>query len=297
MKKRTVPVYGIDDFTERMPEHSFYSNILSRHLESHQFINHPHKHNTYIVVLFVKGTGEHQVDFDTFAVKPGSVFMLNPGQVHCWKLSKDAEGYIFFHTKEFYDTIFLQRKIDSFPFFYLQQNYPALYLKKENLSKITTFFAQINEEHIAQKKQFMEKIGSLIDILYIELTHLYIDWEETHVALDSNYAKVKKLQKLIDENYKVRKFPKDYAEMLNVSTRHLSRICQETLNKSTSQLIAERIITEAKRMLIYSDVTIYTVADELGYDDYSYFIRLFKTRTGLSPKEFQQRMKLPLSGS
>ena len=77
---------------------------------------------------------------------------------------------------------------------------------------------------------------------------------------------------------------------MNMTTRHLNRICQETLNQTTTDLILKRVMVEAQRMLIHSDVTVAVVADSLGYEDYSYFIRLFKKQIGESPKKFQNRM-------
>jgi AraC family transcriptional activator of pobA len=105
-----------------------------------------------------------------------------------------------------------------------------------------------------------------------------------------HYARIKKLEKLIDENFKTKKLPKDYADLMNMTTRHLNRICQETLNCTTTDLILKRIMLEAKRMLIHSDISVATAADYLGYEDYSYFIRLFKKQVGESPKKFQNRI-------
>jgi AraC family transcriptional regulator, transcriptional activator of pobA len=286
-----LPIYGITEFSRE--KNTFYSNDLHTHLKSHHFINRPHKHSTYISVLFTKGSGEHQIDFDTFPVKPGSVFMLNPGQVHSWKLSNYSDGYVFFHSKEFYDGLFANRKIEEFPFFYLRQNNPVIYLVGARLEKIESLFKEVNDEFKSDQPYRLGKLGSLVDLIYIELSRSY----QAKGALKnphSNYLKVKKLQKLIDENFKEKKFPAEYADLMNMSTRHLSRICQETLKKSTSDLIIDRIIMEAKRMLIHSDITISQLADELHYEDHSYFGRLFKKEVGLTPKTFRSEMMKPV---
>src|SRR6185437_10608630 len=249
---------------------SFYSNNLRVHLNTHHFINSPHKHNTYIAILFTKGSGEHQIDFDCYRVKPGSIFLLSPGQVHNWTLSKDVDGYIFFHSREFYDSFFNARKITAFPFFYLQQNYPVIYLTPKNQQKIEAFFKEINTEFKSDFLYKSEKLCMLADMVYIELSRLYKVKEE-NITSNVSYLKIKRLQKFIDENFKTKKFPHEYAELMNMSTRHLSRLSVETLGKSTNDLIIERIIIEAKRMLVHNNSTVSMLADELGYDDYSYF--------------------------
>lgn len=284
-----VPVYDINAFQENAQEAFFYSSDLSTHLKSHQFINAPHKHSTYIAVLFTKGKGEHQIDYTTYAVKPGSVFLLSPGQVHCWNLSKDAEGYVFFHTKDFYDSIFIHRQLNDFPFFYLQHNHPVVYFTSKETILIEQIFKEINTE-IKEQLPFMKsKLGSLIDLLYINLARHYISDQNIVQINSTGYLKVKKLQRLIDEHFREKKLPKEYASLMNMSTRHLGRLAQEILNKSTTELIAERIMIEAKRLLTHSATSISEVSDLLGFDDYSYFIRFFKKHAGCSPKQFQQR--------
>lgn len=291
MKK--VPVYGVVKFSEKESESYFYSNDLRKHLESHQFVNAPHKHSTYITILFTKGSGTHLIDFDTYSVKPGSVFMLNPGQVHSWKLSRDVEGFVFLHTREFYDRIFVNRKIEDFPFFFLRKNYPVIYLPLVQRAEIINLFERIDETFQSDLEHKMIKLGSLVDLLYIGLAEVYDSKEKITGEIRPGYLKVKKLQKLIDENFKSIKSPSEYADKMNMSIRHLNRIVQESISKTTGDLIFERIILEAQRMLIHNDASVSNVAEQLGYEDVSYFIRLFKSKTGESPKEFQMRMTKP----
>jgi AraC family transcriptional activator of pobA len=282
------PIYGISSFHEKQKPDFFYANELSAHLASHLFINTPHKHSTYIAVLFTKGKGKHQIDYTTYDVKPGSVFLLSPGQVHCWRLSKDAEGYVFFHTKEFYDRIFINRKINDFPFFFLDANEPIIYCSKKEVEMIAPIFKEIYDEHTAQLPLVTSKLGTLVDLLYINLSRYYLNNQDIQRVNLTGYLKVQKLQRLIDEHFKTEKLPKHYAHRMHMTTRHLGRLCQEILHKTTTQLIAERLIIEAKRMLTHSDLSMAEVSDQLGFDDYSYFIRFFKKQVGQSPRQFQQ---------
>ncbi len=94
-----LPVYGISEFVNKTEEKAFYANVLPIHLHDHQFVNEHHRHSTFVAVLFTQGTGEHLIDFHTYEVKRGSFFLLNPGQVHCWTLSEDVDGFVFFILK------------------------------------------------------------------------------------------------------------------------------------------------------------------------------------------------------
>jgi len=287
---KQLPIYGINAFQESGMVHSFYANELKTHLESHQFVNTPHKHSTYITVLFTAGKGLHNIDFNTYEVRAGSVFLLTPGQVHSWELSKDVQGYVFFHTQAFYNDVYLTRKLDHFPFFYLQTNYPVIYLGAQEILRFETLFKAIFEEHQRNLPYKYDQLVSWIDMVYIQLARLYKEESLKVNNQHGHYARTKQLEKLIDTHYKTKKLPNEYADLMHMTTRHLNRICQETLHQTTGDLILKRVMIEAQRMLIYNDLTVSAVADELGYDDYSYFIRLFKKYVGESPKKFQQRM-------
>ena len=277
-----LPVLDISKFLFAGNTADFYSNRLPIHLKDHhQHIDKPHKHNSYLVVLFTRGTGVHEVDFNSYKVKPGSVFLLNPGQTHHWELSKDIDGYIFLHTQNFYNQPYSHNTIDSFPFFYSTQNSPCIYLKKKDGLEIKKIFADILNEYNSEYLLKYRKICSLADILYIELSRLYLKGNYPKVARSSNYSmKLKKLEQLINANFTQLKSPAEYASRMNISTKHLNRITQTLLGKSTSDLITDRVLLEAKRMLIHSQNTVSEIAELLGYSDYSYFSRLFKNKCG-----------------
>ena len=96
---------------------------------------------------------------------------------------------------------------------------------------------------------------------------------------------------MLDKHFKEIKYPKDYAELMHLSDKHLNRICKTCLGKTTSEVIIDRIVLEAKRMLVFSRFTVSQVAAELGYSNYAYFFHLFKKRTGKTPLEFMNEFR------
>jgi AraC family transcriptional regulator, transcriptional activator of pobA len=280
-----IPVYGISEFYLPKNETSFYVNRLSDHLLSHQFVNKPHSHSTYIAVLFTKGTGIHYIDFQTYPVQPWSVFLLSPGQVHSWDLSDDTDGFVFFHTRSFYDDASYTHKVNDYPFFFLSQNYPMVNVPEHAHSTIENLFLQIFVEANSNFLYKQLKIHTMVTTIYIELARLYQN-KEIHFESE-NHLRVRMLLRLIDTFFVTHKLPNQYAEMMHMSTRHLSRICNEILDKNTGELIQERVVLEAKRLLIYSKSTVSDVAFSLGFEDVSYFNRFFKSQSGITPKEFR----------
>jgi len=281
---KILPVYNIKQFRHVDDENNFYANELIPHLTEHHFTARPHKHDFYLLLLFTKGSGTHNVDFTDYPIKPGTVFMLNPGQVHSWKLSKDIDGYVFFHTKAFYDEGFTSDQVKNYPFFNSTQSQPFLITQKTTRVKIEALFLEILNEYKQQRILKFSKLHALVSILYIEITRLYKPAKEAES--EKYLISLQKLEALIDRDFKKIKFPEEYASLMNITERHLNRITKTCLNKTPTELISDRVILEAKRMLIHSTYTIAEVAAELGYFDSSYFSRLFKKKTGLTPKQF-----------
>ncbi|WP_430967158.1 helix-turn-helix domain-containing protein [Spongiimicrobium sp. 2-473A-2-J] len=76
---------------------------------------------------------------------------------------------------------------------------------------------------------------------------------------------------------------------MHITPKHLNRITKATLNKKTIELITERVILEAKRLIVHSTSSLTEVARILGYEDYTYFSRVFKLKTNSSPQKFKKR--------
>jgi AraC-like DNA-binding protein len=282
--KKNLPVYTIKHFKEFKSGEDVYANYFVPHITNHHIVTTPHKHDFYLIVFFTAGKGIHDIDFNTYPIKPGSVFVMSPGQMHNWKFSDDIDGYVFFHSKPFYDEGFTKESIRDYPFFNSIHNPPTVQLKKSSLPHMKMLFGEIVSEYQKNEALRFEKLHALITLVYIELSRQY---ELARVPENENYlSRVRKLEELIDRNFKTKKYPYEYAELMNISEKHLNRMSKSCLNKTTSDLIAERVILEAKRILIHSKLSVSEVALELGYEDNSYFSRFFKKQTGKTPVEF-----------
>ena len=290
---KSVQVLDIQQFEKNTINPDFYANTFVKHLEFyHKSITIPHKHNFYVTVLFTQGSGIHEIDFNAYTIQPGSIFLLNPGQTHHWVLSDDCDGFIFFHTQAFYDFQFNSKSITNFPFFFSTQNPPFIYIDQEQLEKMIRSFTVILEEYENEYLLKRQKIISLIDMMYIDMTRLYEKENDALVNKSNPYAdKLKHLERLIETHFLTEKSPAGYADRMNISTKHLNRITKTVLGKTTSDLIIERIILEAKRMFVQSRDSFTNIALYLGYDDYAYFSRLFKSKTNETPSQFIERYK------
>ena len=288
-----ISILDITQFELDKSQKDFFVNQLPAHIfENQSKITKPHKHNSYLAILFTKGSGRHEIDFNSYDIKPGSLFFLAPGQTHHWELSEDIDGYIFSHTADFYDLHYSHNRIHQFPFFYSIQNTPLLTLEENQKAIIESLFARLFDEYLNKKAFQQQLILSYIDVIYIESSRLYLKDNSQKIIKANSYSeKFQQFELLLEKNYIKEKSPSQYAEWMNISPKHLNRITKSVIGKTASEVITDRIILEAKRRVLHTKNNFSEVAFSLGYDDYAYFSKLFKKASGLTPTDFLKNYK------
>ncbi|HEX8561745.1 MAG TPA: helix-turn-helix transcriptional regulator [Flavobacterium sp.] len=288
MRNIDLKVLGLSEFSRTDPQ--FYANTISEHLKSsHLHIEKPHKHNFFAAFLFTHGSGIHEIDFSSYDVKPGAVFLLSPGQAHNWRLSDDVDGILYFHSQEFYESNYIYDPLYNYSFFSNISSRSALYLNKNRMIEIRALFKKILINHDAVLPKRNQLVLSLITQIYIEFERMMIgDILEDINTQNSYYSRFLEFRSLVEIHYKIQKSAAAYAELMHMSARHLNRINKQIINKTTSEIITERVILEAKRMLLYSKANFSEIADDLGFADYAHFSKVFKNGTGQTPTQFSK---------
>lgn len=286
-----LPRLPIEKFDENGLLQAFYVNRFSEHLRKyHSDIDHPHKHDFYLTVFFEKGSGRHDIDFNSYSIHPNSVFFLQPEQIHHWEFEEEAEGWIFFHSEDFYKLYVTHFELYRWPFFQSRDSNPKLEISKETALVLKQRFAEIMSEYKENTRHSFLKIAGLSQLIYADLARVYGEQTFSDNSKNSLYQDhFHRFVKLLDEHYIEQKNASFYASELAMTTKHLHRICLSCAGKSTSQLIAERLILEIKRKLVSDSKSIQEIADELGFDNYPYFHLFFKKHAGETPKQFRER--------
>ena len=283
MKK--YPVYSVQSFGCNDIHRDFYANTFKEHLKSHSFVEEPHRHDSYLMVFFTNGFGLHEIDFDRFEIQRGSLFVLQPGQIHHWDLSKSIEGFVIIFSQELYNLYFGQKNINDYNFYHSIYNRPEIVFEEQEVSKILPYFNLLIQEKDQNNKYQLDKMLNLLDCIHIEISRKY---SETYSHQTHSYnIKINKFELFLEQYFKTEKLPSFYAAKLNITLKHLNRICNEILQKTATEVITDRVILEIKRMLIDKQLAVNEVALGVGYEDYSYFSRFFKKQTGMSPTEFR----------
>ena len=105
----------------------------------------------------------------------------------------------------------------------------------------------------------------------------------------ANSELFERFEALLEQHFLEHWTVSQYAGALSVTPTHLSRVTRSATGHAASHMIVERIIREARRNLVYTNLPISAIAYALGFNDPAYFSRLFSAETGLSPRSFREK--------
>lgn len=240
-----------------------------------------HKHDFFYMLFLKDGKGKHEIDFVDFPVQPNSLFLMAPGQVHQLYLEDNSIGYMMGFEIGFYPS-----QNESFQIFQKAKKLNYFNIPLGKLQIVSNLFENIHKEYNLKNAQSLFLIKSYLDILFVQLSRI-IEKEGGFAGDFHESEKSEELINLIEKNFKLWKNAAQYAEELNISISSLNSLTKGIYNKTCTQLIQHRILLEAKRLLIVTNLQISEISYELGYEDPSYFIRFFKNKIGVTPKVFR----------
>jgi AraC-like DNA-binding protein len=290
----SISVLNIDLFQRGKNTSDFYFSTVQNHLiVGHRHLEKAHRHDFYATILFTKGSGVHEIDFQKYDVSAGSLFFMSPGQIHSWELSDDIEGYLFFCLQDFYEMHYVNQKLRNFPFFG-SVNFPRkLQLNKDELKENIGLMQQLQKEYQSQSVMKDGLMLSLMSQIFILSTRQFSkDFDTLASSASLSYFKhYQEFETVVEQYFTTEKSITFYASLLNITSKHLNRITQTVVHKTATDVITERVILEAKRMLMYLDESLGEIAFRLGYEEYSYFVRVFRKTSGMTPTQFIKMYK------
>jgi len=250
----------------------------------------PHRHNYYEIFIFYKGGGTHEIDFEEIKVKTGSVHFVSPGQVHILQRAPGSFGYVILFSRDFF-SLPLQDKdfLFALPFLNNNTSYPFINFQSTDFSEIKELTNKILIEHSAQNSDSHQIIRAYLNILLLKCKSKYkinnnVEFQEN---IHSQSQVMQKFRILVERNFRKYHLVKEYASLLAVTPENLNEISKKQTGKTASEVISDRLLLEAKRLLLYSDLKAKEIAYFLNFQDPSYFNKFFKNSTGYTPTDFK----------
>jgi AraC family transcriptional activator of pobA len=240
----------------------------------------PHKHNSYFEIIYLSaGKGYHGIDSKKYAVKPPVIFCVRKEQVHHWELSKEADGFVLILKKSFLDN-----SLDNGLKLLLEKlsGYSCLHLKEQK--SIDSIFTLLVEECKNESISSFEVTEGLLKSLMAKILQVAKPQEQKKETKSNLYQS---FRELLNGNSGMKNNVAYYAELLNTSPQNLNAACRKAANLSATDVLSEFIISETKRLLIYTNNTVSEISFILDFKDVSHFVKYFKRFTGNTPQSFR----------
>ncbi|MBW8683069.1 helix-turn-helix domain-containing protein [Chitinophaga rhizophila] len=288
--KKEFPVYDICKFSYAQQD-EIIIKPLAPYLRSMRKLHFPHRHDFYHLIIFTQGGGSHTIDFEKFQIKPYHGYFMAPGQVHGWNFEGDIDGYVINFSADFFKSFLLNNQyLKKFEFLNGKVQHSVVDIHEKDQSSVIELLNKALIEVESTGKFQLDKLRIILLELFFLIADIKGESEELRGMENHNQIVLRNFEQLIDEHFLRLRLPKDYAELLCVTPNYLNIICKELLGISAGNLIRNRIVLEAKRMLINLELTVTEIAYKLNFSDNSYFCKLFKNQTGMSPETFRKTL-------
>lgn len=290
MSKKKIPVYDICTLGDK---HSLNTEVwiepFDAYLERHYtHLHHPHGHSFYHLVLFTHGKGSHTIDFVKFKVQPCQIYFMIPGQVHSWDFEAGTDGFVINFSPLLFRAFLLNPDyLGRFSFLEGKAAQSVYNIPPGMQKTVLALFREMYDELTARKQL-------AYDLVCVKLLELFIIMEREYAVKASHAVPghknqlLKNFQQLIHQHFRELKLPKEYADLLYVTPNHLNALCQDLAGKTAGELIRERVLLEAKRLLTNADMTVSEIAYNLNFKDNAYFNRYFRKYTSVTPEAFRR---------
>ncbi len=266
--------------------------FLTKHYKQDYFTSPRHYHHEYEIAYIEQSNGRLYVGNNIVNFGPGNLFMFAPRLVHCFKNlktrdtdKKKAKATIILFKKEFLGNSFLERKEAILLNKLLANAEAGIQLYSPSKEVVT----------LIRKLSFHEGLKSVLDLLTILD---YLSKCENYKLLSAKWVKkyyYRLNDKLIGEifshveaNFASGTVFKDAVELSGMGTASFSRYFRNRTEKTFTRYVNEIRISNAQKLLISSDLKINDICLQCGFNNLTYFNRIFKEINAITPKDFRK---------
>lgn len=250
--------------------------------------------------VFVKNSkGTSFSDQYTFDIEPGTIYFNNPGYIKHVILNDVKDLYLATLSESFLKENVNAEIFEEFPFL-LAENVTPKVLNKEQFSEFEQLYQQVIKEYTSDTPYRNKVIGYLFVVILLKIkVYFWNDYDPIHEGNRSSQI-VKNFKRMLEKHYrslskgttdKVFRI-QEYARALNLHPNYLNTVIKSKTGKPVGTWIAEKTISEAKALLINTDLSIKEIAYRLGFAESPHFSNYFKKHTDISPVLYRKEHSL-----
>ena len=245
----------------------------------------PHRHDFYHLFWIESGNGTFVSDGRSYPLTRGSLIFVSPGQVHAWKCNDTLKGYVLcFEPASLFSGSDRPYRLlhDLAQFSATTKDRATFQVAGSTYRILRVAFKNLADEFHGSAEFRCDMVRSQITALLIRLHRLCLSTPSVEAQGYSTHLTNRFLSLLEKEAGKLQR-ARDYTSALSVSPRVLVDAVLAETGKSPSAWIRDRTLLEARRLLIYTDLTISEIAYRLNFRNVSYFVRFYRRLAGVPP--------------
>lgn len=247
---------------------------------------------TYFDITFVTaGSGYFNIDDKQYVINPGDVIFSKPGEVRSWDINNIKQGYALIFEEEFLLSFF------NDPYFIQNLSYftpGRTSAKMEIISdkeRIESLIRQVLIEIKEYKSRDTHILRALLYEMLMFLNRQYVTNNPVFNETVNSNRYINTFVNLVNENFRIHHDTKYYAERLCITPNYLNELVQRIMGVNAKLYIQNKILLEVKRLLTYTNMSISEIADNLYFNNTSYFIRFFRAQTTITPLQYRNNQK------
>ncbi|MBD1549393.1 helix-turn-helix domain-containing protein [Roseibium aggregatum] len=259
----------------------------------HDWTIRAHAHPDHVQILLIEsGGGSIRIEEHTFEISVQSIVVIPAAMVHEINFERGTDGTVITAASA-YATSATHGDMRLLEVLATPQVYP-LAGSGVNIEAVTDAFNWANREYIwSAPGRRMAILAQFLRIL-VALMRLRSARESAGFTVsDRDYEILCRYRELLEQNFRGQRGLEFYAKEIGISAQRLNLACKARTGRTSSEILRERMIIEAKRYLIYTEMTVAEVGYELGFEDPAYFSRFFSQRVGQPPGAYREQNQVP----
>ncbi len=268
-----------------------HAETIASRSSVHDWLIRAHRHrNLFQVLLIEKGGGEMAFEAAHLPFSAPAAIVVPPAAAHGFRFDPNVtDGWVVSFTEDVAAALG-ERSGGALKRLKALAAQPVVPLAHpDEMQRLSRLCADLHEEGFLAREGFRLAMRGLMALIAIEVARLAASRARTGaVTLAPADATVDALRALVEESFRRQRLIRFYADALAMTPDRLNDHVKRATGVTAGHLIRQRVLTEAKRQLVFSGQAIHEIAYDLAFADPSHFARFFRKQTGMTPQQFRE---------
>ena len=264
---------------------------ISSRSSIHDWTIRAHRHgNLFQILVIARGSGEMTYEAALLPFEAPCALLAPATVAHGYRFQPDAtEGWVVSFTEDVTHALG-DHSGEAIARLRALAVHPVVPLGEAELTRLDKLCRELHEERFLAREGFRYAMRGYLALLAIEVVRLAASQARSGtVTLTPADPAVDTLRALVEAQFRKERLLSFYADKLAMTPDRLNDHVKRATGVTAGHLIRQRVLTEAKRQLVFTNAAIHEIAYDLSFSDPSHFTRFFRKQTGITPQEFRAR--------